>query len=152
MLLAFGPALAACGAGHRCVIDRGCPSQAAVPTCEAAPGDVVALGELAARGRTLAGQRVAVRGVLRAGSPSCTELECGPDRRCCNTCGAPLMLFPGPAERGSAAAPLATSWGCEGDDTELCCEHAPGPDPVIVVGTLRARGGLHLEAESACAP
>jgi hypothetical protein len=143
--------LLGCGAGQRCVIDRGCPDEASVPACAAAPPEVLTPGEVRARRQELDGRRIAVRGVLRQVGLECTEMECGPDERCCNTCHSQLVLFPEPAD-GPSVPPLAFGWACRGDDTAQCCPYAPGPEPVVVVGTVVSDPGARLEAASVCAP
>ncbi|MFO0608723.1 MAG: hypothetical protein U0324_36490 [Polyangiales bacterium] len=143
----------------RCVAVRGCPAPRPLARCPQ-PGPRVrlmerrALADVIAQRSTLVGQRVSVRGPLRA-FLGCSELAC-PRDVCCNACFSNLMLGAEADARASITlgADRDPVLGCRGDDSGLCCGTEVPTGEVVATGTLRADpgGSLRLVGADLCAP
>ncbi len=140
----------------RCVASAGCEAPRAIPRCSTG---AVATGErppvtVAAAWNLrfdLSGQRVAIRGTLRAGS-GCTEMAC-PENVCCNHCRGRVDLVEGRSVF-SLDADDAPAFACRGDDSGLCCGTAVPGGTVVARGTVRpianSGGRYRIESPSLC--
>jgi len=143
----------------RCVAVRGCPAPRALTRCPPPAPNVRltqrrTLAEVMEQRATLTGQRVSVRGTLRA-FLGCSELAC-PTGVCCNGCFSALRLAGGAdasAPQVEVGADRDPVHGCQGDDSGLCCGTEVPAGEVMVTGTLRAvpGGALRLESPQLCA-
>jgi hypothetical protein len=143
----------------RCVAARGCPAPRALTRCpQPAPNVRLmqrrALTEVVEQRAALTGQRVSVRGTLHA-FLGCTELAC-PRDACCNHCFSALRLTGSDANGAYVQVGLERDavFGCEGDDSGMCCGTEVPAGEVLVTGVLRAvpgGGTLRLDSPDVCA-
>ena len=156
-------ALAGCGSSTGTGAERRAPDCSAqervtVAPCseealEAAVGVTEALGLMGTQA-----EQLRVRGEIRMGAGTCTELECGVEQPCCNSCGAALLVVGPPGADPSVGDPAGdrltlpamadgTLLDCGGSNCGMCCKVDPLDREVVATLT---RDGAHHVVASLC--
>ena len=137
--LELGPSEAGAADGSDAQASDGGPDP-----CAAEVEETLTASAAIARGGSLAGRVVEVAGRLGLAAETCTELACGVDEPCCNTCFAALRLDGVLPVGPSGCLPNV---GCSGDECGLVCRPAVLGSPGLYVGRIQhdANQGTRLE-------
>lgn len=138
-------------ASRGCVSETGCPDAKPLPACDDAVADTITAVELANQWDALDGQTVHVLDRLQVSMEMCTELYCGPEATCCNTCGGHLTFS---AIRDLYLGEGSGAYTCSGDDSGLCCDWQVPDRAARVTGRVGkdAYGFQHLYDPVVCVP
>lgn len=134
-----------------CVAEVGCPDAKPIPPCEGEVDGVISAVDLSNQWDALDGQTVHVVDQLHIHPGLCTDMACGPDVACCNSCGGHLGFMP---LRDLYLGEGPSEYSCTGDDSGICCDLQVPNEPVRVSGRVGKDkyGYQHLSDPVICVP
>ncbi len=128
--------------------DQACPTPKPIPACDPADTkDLVAAVDIANDVKGFMGKVVRIKDTLLPSTMVCTEMECGPENPCCNSCGGGVG-FPALPDIGIDNVQDPGRFSCHSLGCKTCCGIPMDHKELIVTAKVTDQSGFLILAEA----